>query len=196
MFGVTKAWADKYPNTHLALIKALMRAAQWLDASMANRKEAGRRSRTRSTWAPTRRHRQQHDRHLRVHAGRQARGARLQRVLPVLRQLSVLQRRDLVPHADAPLGPDREGKPDSWYLETAKKVYRPDIYLQAAKLLIDEGKISRQDVPWDSDGFKAPTKEFIDGVKYDGRKPNAYIDSLTIGLKGQQTIEGGNVVGK
>ena len=26
-----------------------------------------------------------------------------------------------------------ESKPDSWYHETAKKVYRPDVYLEAAK---------------------------------------------------------------
>jgi nitrate/nitrite transport system substrate-binding protein len=51
-------------------------------------------------------------------------------------------------------------------------------------------------VPWDSDGFKAPTKDFIDGLEYDARKPNAYIASLAIGLKGQQKIEGADVVGK
>ena len=48
-----------------------------------------------------------------------------------------------------------EGKPDSWYLETAKKVYRPDIYLQAAKLLLEEGKLRKEDVPWDTDGYQA-----------------------------------------
>ena len=37
---------------------------------------------------------------------------------------------------------------------------------------------------------------FIDGVEYDGRKPNAYIEKLTVGLKGQQKIEGGDVVGR
>jgi nitrate/nitrite transport system substrate-binding protein len=40
VFGVTKAWADKYPNTHIAVVKALIRAGKWLDASMANRIEA------------------------------------------------------------------------------------------------------------------------------------------------------------
>ena len=52
-------------------------------------------------------HRELDDRHVRVRARRQARGARLQRVLPLLRDLSVLLRRRLVPHADAPLGTDR-----------------------------------------------------------------------------------------
>ena len=46
-----------------------------------------------------------------------------------------------------------EAKPDAWYAETAKKVYRPDIYLKAAKLLVDEGKAKKEDFPWDSDGY-------------------------------------------
>lgn len=31
VFGVTQEWADKYPNTHLALIKALIESARWID---------------------------------------------------------------------------------------------------------------------------------------------------------------------
>ena len=33
-----------------------------------------------------------------------------------------------------------EAKPDAWYSDVAKKVYRPEIYLKAAKLLVAEGK--------------------------------------------------------
>jgi nitrate/nitrite transport system substrate-binding protein len=41
VFGVTKAWADKNPNTLLAITKAMIRASIWLDANNgANRKEA------------------------------------------------------------------------------------------------------------------------------------------------------------
>ena len=90
-----------------------------------------------------------------------------------------------------------EGKPDAWYHETAKKVYRPDVFVEAAKELVAEKKAKQADFPIStSDGFRAPTKEFIDGVEYDGRKPNAYIEKLALGLKGQQKIESGNVVGK
>jgi nitrate/nitrite transport system substrate-binding protein len=89
-----------------------------------------------------------------------------------------------------------EAKSDQWYHDTAKQVYRPDIYLQAAKLLVAEGKAKKEDFPWDADGFRAPTNEFIDGVEYDGRKPNAYIEKLAIGLKGSQKVAGGNVVAK
>ena len=57
-------------------------------------------------------------------------------------------------------------------------------------------KANAADFDFETDGFRAPTKDFIDGVEYDGRKPNAYIEKLTLGLKGQQKIEAGNVVGK
>jgi nitrate/nitrite transport system substrate-binding protein len=41
VFGVSKAWADKYPKTHVAVVKALIRAGMWLDANQdANRQEA------------------------------------------------------------------------------------------------------------------------------------------------------------
>jgi nitrate/nitrite transport system substrate-binding protein len=88
-----------------------------------------------------------------------------------------------------------EGKPDDWYATVAKSVYRPEIYLQAAKLLVAEGKAKEADFPWDTDGYRAPTAEFIDGIIYDGRKPNTYIDALPIGLKGQQKVDGSEVVG-
>jgi nitrate/nitrite transport system substrate-binding protein len=88
-----------------------------------------------------------------------------------------------------------EGKPDAWYAEVAKNVYRPEIYLKAAKLLVTEGKAKQADFPWDSDGYRAPTSDFIDGISYDGRKPNAYIDSLPIGLKGQQKMQANEVAG-
>jgi nitrate/nitrite transport system substrate-binding protein len=87
-----------------------------------------------------------------------------------------------------------EPKPDAWYGDVAKQVYRPDIYLQAAKLLVADGKARKEDFPWESDGYRAPTAEFIDGLSYDGRKPNAYIDSFRIGLKGAQRVQGAAVV--
>jgi pyruvate carboxylase len=70
-----------------------------------------------------------------------------------------------------------------------------EVYLEAARMLVDEGLAAEADFPWDSDGYRAPTADFIDGVSYDGRTPNAYIDSLGIGLKGGETIEGAEVAG-
>ena len=82
-------------------------------------------------------------------------------------------------------------------METAKSVYRPDIYLDAARLLVDEGLANEADFPWDTDGFKEPTPaaDIIDGIPYDGKAPNAYLESLPIGLKGQQIVVGNEVQG-
>jgi nitrate/nitrite transport system substrate-binding protein len=84
-----------------------------------------------------------------------------------------------------------EQKPDNWYVETAKKVYRPDIYAKAAKQLIAEGKMSKEDFP-DLDkesGFRQPQTEFIDNITYDGRKPNEYLAKFKIGLKNKDTVK-------
>ena len=88
-------------------------------------------------------------------------------------------------------------KDDSWYDEVAKSVYRPDIYLEAAQMLVDEGLVDKADFPWDTDGYREPTPagDIIDGIAYDGRQPNDYLDSLAIGLKGNQVVDGGEIVG-
>ena len=107
VFGVTRGWADKQPEHP-------RRRGQGADPRLhVARRQHGQphRGGEDAVQAELRRrrrggHRQQHDRHLRVREGRQAADARLQRLLPLLRDLPVLQRRDLVPDADAPLGPD------------------------------------------------------------------------------------------
>jgi nitrate/nitrite transport system substrate-binding protein len=83
-----------------------------------------------------------------------------------------------------------EAKPDSWYMETAKKVYRPDVYAAAAKELIAEGKMKATDFPnfAKESGFKPAQKDFIDGVVYDGKKPNDYINKMKIGLKNSDKL--------
>jgi nitrate/nitrite transport system substrate-binding protein len=86
-----------------------------------------------------------------------------------------------------------EAKPDAWFEETAKSVYRPDFYLQAAKMLVEEGKAKQEDFPWETDGYRAPTADFIDGVTYDGKQPNGYLEALAIGLKGTQRVDGVSV---
>ena len=66
-----------------------------------------------------------------------------------------------------------EHKDDAWYDETARSVYLPEIYLEAAELLVGEGYASADDFPMDTDGYRAPTDEFIDGIEWDGRAPNS-----------------------
>jgi len=198
IFGVTKAFADKNPRTHQALLKALIRAAIWLDEKNgANRKEAAQiLSRPEYVGAD-----------YRVIASSMTgtfeygRGDR--RPAP---DFNVFFRYNATHpyYSDAiwyltqmrRWGQIAEAKPDAWYLEVAKKAYRPDLYLEAAKALVAEKKANAADFDFASDSFRAPTKDFIDGIEFDGRKPNAYIDKMTLGLKGQQKIESGDVVGK
>ena len=197
VLGVTKAWADKNPNTHLAILKALLRASAWLDASPANRKEAAALiSQPQYVGADVRVISASMTGTFEYAGGEKLPTPdfnvfyRYNATYPFYSDavwyLTQMRRWGQIP----------EAKPDSWYFETAKKVYRPDLYLQAAKLLLEEGKLKKEDVPWDSDGYRPATKDFIDGIEFDGRKPNAYVDAHPIGLKGQQKIEGANVVGK
>ena len=198
IFAVTKAWAEKNPRTHVAVIKALIRAAIWLDEKNgANRKEAAQ-----------------------ILSRPEYVGADYRVIASSMTGTFEYGRGDKRPspdfnvffryHATYPFYSDAiwyltqmrrwgqipEAKPDAWYFEVAKKAYRPDVYTEAAKALIAEKKVNPADFDLASDGFRPATKEFIDGIEYDGRKPNAYIEKLTIGLKGQQKIENGDVVGK
>jgi nitrate/nitrite transport system substrate-binding protein len=75
-----------------------------------------------------------------------------------------------------------ESKPAGWYEETIKNIYRPDIWEKAAALLAEEGYLTKDEIP-ETDGYKAPTSDFIDGLTYDGKDPIGYINSFAIGNK-------------
>lgn len=198
VFGVTKAWADKYPNTHLAVLKALIRASMWLDAEHgANRKEAAQIvSRSEYVGAD-----------YRVIASSMTGSFEFDKgEVRKLPDFNVFFRyyATFPYYSDAVWyltqmrrwGQIAEARSDDWYRETAQKVYRPDIYNKAAQLLIAEGKAKKEDFPEGSDGYRPVTREFIDGIEYDGHQPNEYLAKFPIGLKGAQKIEGGSVVGK
>ncbi|NWG53592.1 MAG: ABC transporter substrate-binding protein [Hydrogenophilaceae bacterium] len=196
VFGVTKAFAEANPNTMLALTKALIRAAIWLDAdNNANRREA-----------------------VQILARPDYVGADAAVIANSMTGTFEYEPGDVrrVPdfnvffrhHATYPFYSDAiwyltqmrrwgqiaEHKPDAWYAETAQRVYLPRIYLQAARMLVDEGKANEADFPWETDGYRAPTSDFIDGVRYDGRAPNAYLASMRIGLKAGDRVASGRVV--
>jgi len=186
VFGVTKAWAEANPNTLRAVVKALIRAGMWLDADgNANRAEAAEiLSRPEYVGADA---------------------AVIANSMTGTFEYEKGDKREVADfnvffryHATYPYYADAvwyltqmrrwgqigETKPDAWYDEVARKVYRPDIYMAAAKELIAEGKATAADFPPDGeDGYGAPRGEFIDGKPFDPRKPNEYIDSLAIGLK-------------
>lgn len=75
-----------------------------------------------------------------------------------------------------------EAQSAEWYASKIKEVYKPEIWTKAAELLVKEGNLDQEDIPT-TDGYKAPTSEFIDGLTYDGKKPLEYLKSLKIGNK-------------
>jgi nitrate/nitrite transport system substrate-binding protein len=196
VFGITAEFARKNPNTVLALTKALIRAGMWLDENdNANRRKA-----------------------VQILSRPEYVGADPEVIANSMTGTFEYEKGDkrAVPdfnvffryfatypyYSDAVWyltqmrrwGQIPEAKPDAWYADIAKQVYRPDFYLAAAKLLVEEGKARKEDFPWGSDGYRATTSEFIDTLSFDGRKPNAYIESMTIGLKGNQRVDGAKVV--
>ncbi|MEM6547873.1 MAG: CmpA/NrtA family ABC transporter substrate-binding protein [Pseudomonadota bacterium] len=197
VFGITAEFAEKYPNTTLAITKALIRAAIWLDENNnANRPEA-----------------------VKMLSQPEYVGADYEVIANSMTGTFEFEKGDKrdIPdfnvffryYATYPYYSDAiwyltqmrrwgqisEAKPDSWYAEVAAKVYRPDIYMQAARMLVDEDLAPEDGFPWDTDGYKPATAEFIDGVTYDGRNPNVYLESFPIGLKGAQRVVGNDVEG-
>jgi len=189
VFGVTKAWAEENPNTYLAVIKALILAGKWLDETdengkLVNREEAAR-ILSRTDYV----------------------GADYDVIKNSMTGFFYFQKTDKreMPdfnvffkyHCTYPWYSDgvwfltqmrrwgqiTEAKPDKWYHDMAKEVYQPEIYKQAAKILVEEGLLEKKDVPWDTDGYKPPTSDFIDGVTYDGKKPLEYLKAHKIGHK-------------
>ena len=192
VFGVSKGWADENPNTHIRVVKAMIRAAKWLDENNnANRPEA-----------------------VEILSRSEYVGADYDVIANSMTGTFEYEKGDVrdVPdfnvffrhnatypyYSDAiwyltqmrRWGQISEQKSDNWYMDIAKKVYRPDIYAEAAKSLIEDGVMNASEFPdfATEDGFKAPQSDFIDGVVYDGRKPNEYIDSFEIGLKADQSL--------
>ena len=191
VFGVSAKWAKENPNTHKAVIKALIRAAKWLDENNdANRPEAVK-ILSRSEYVGA-----DYDVIANSMTGTFEYEKGDKRALP---DFNVFYRyyATYPYYSDAVWyltqmrrwGQITEEKPDSWYAEVARKVYRPDIYLAAAKELLEEGKISKEDIPWDSDGYRKPQTHFIDNITYDGKKPNEYLTKFPIGLKDNDTVD-------
>lgn len=196
VFGVSAEWAEENPNTHLAVVKALIRAAIWLDENNnANREEA-----------------------VEILSRSEYVGADAEVIAASMTGTFEYEKGDVreVPdfnvffrynatypyYSDAiwyltqmrRWGQIAETKPDSWYMETARKVYRPDVYLAAARMLVEEGHADEADFPWETDGFKPPQTEFIDGITFDGRYPNDYLAEFPIGLKdGEVVTDAGEV---
>jgi nitrate/nitrite transport system substrate-binding protein len=189
VFGVSKEWADANPQTYIAVTKALILAGQWLDKTDASGKFVNREEAAQILSRPD------------------YVGADYDIIKNSMTGFFLFQKSDkrAMPEFNVFFkkqctypwysdgiwfltqmrrwGQIVETKPKSWYLETAREVYKPDVYLKAAKLLLEDGLIEKEDVPWETDGFKVATSDFIDGKTYDGREPIKYINSFKIGNK-------------
>ena len=191
VFGMTARFVEDNPNTAVRVVKAMLRAAKWLDENdNANRREA-----------------------VEILARPNYVGADAAVIANSMTGTFEYEKGDKreVPdfnvffrynatypyYSDAiwyltqmrRWGQIAEAKSDDWYIETAKKVYRPDVYRKAAEALIADGEMEASDFPdFDSEtGFKPKQTGFIDGIDYDGSQPNAYLEQLSIGLKGDDT---------
>lgn len=190
VFGVTSQWNDKHPNTHLAVIKALIRAGKWLDATddsgkLINRQEAAK-----------------------ILSSKDYVGADEDVIDNSMTGTFVFQKTDVRPMPDFNVffkhyasyphysdciwfltqmrrwGQITESKPAAWYAEQAREIYKPAIYRTAAMMLVDQGLLDESEIPAASyDGYRAPTTEFIDGKSYDGKDPLGYIQGFEIGYK-------------
>lgn len=188
VFGMTQEWATANPKTTVAIVKALIRAGKWLDATdvdgnLVNRDEAAK-----------------------ILSRPEYVGADYEVIRNSMTGFFYFQKSDKrsMPdfnvffkyYASYPFYSDciwfltqmkrwgqlTEKYDKQWYFDTAEKIYKPEIYKEAAKLLVEEGFLAKDEVP-ETDGFKPPTTEFIDGKLYDGKDPVGYINSFEIGIK-------------
>ena len=192
VFGVSAQWAESHPNTHKAVVKALIRAGKWLDEENNKNRQEAARIISRPNYV----------------------GADYEVIANSMTGIFEYEKGDKREepdfnvffryHATYPYYSDAvwyltqmrrwgqisEEKPDSWYMEMAKKVFRPEVYAAAARELIAEGKMQAGDFPdFDKEsGFRAPSSDFIDGIRFDGRKPNDYLRQFSIGLKGDERL--------
>lgn len=196
VFGLREDFAEKYPATTAALLRAIIRAQQWLDADDgANRAEAVE-ILSRSNYV----------------------GADAEVIAASMTGQFTFEQDDTRPapgfniffdkfagypyYSDAiwyltqmrRWGQIAEDKSDDWYFQTASAVYRPDLYLAAAGQLMEDGVLAERDVP-ETDGFREPQTGFIDGITYNGRQPNTYLSRFSIGLQQGQRVTASGVSG-
>ncbi len=192
VFGLTKAFTEKYPNTTIRLTRALIRAAMWLDANNnGNRPEA-----------------------VKILSQPNYVGADYEVIANSMTGTFEYEKGDkrAVPdfnvffryHATYPYYSDAvwyltqmrrwgqisQDQSDAWYDQVAKQVYRPDIYRLAAESLIADKLATTDMFPnfEQESGYRQPQTHFIDGIVYDGTAPNDYLEKFTIGLKAGQTL--------
>jgi ABC-type nitrate/sulfonate/bicarbonate transport system substrate-binding protein len=188
VLGVTRSWAEQHPGTHRALIRALLRAAIWLDAP-EHREEAAQLI-TRPGFLDV--------------SPAVASCSLLGRYRPALGADPWLLPDFHVFHARAANFPWRSQA--LWYLtqmvrwghvaeeidlnDAAERVYRPDLYAEAAADLgiacptTDRKTEGGNPQAWTLDQATRPIEmgrdSFLDGGRFDPADAAAYVDSFPI----------------
>ncbi|NIB39997.1 ABC transporter substrate-binding protein [Pseudomaricurvus alkylphenolicus] len=192
VFGITAEFAKKYPNTTVRLTRALIRAAKWLDENNNSNRPEAVKILSQSNYVGA-----DYDVIANSMTGTFEYEKGDKREVP---DFNVFFRYNATyPYYSDAIwyltqmrrwGQISDDKSDEWYKELAAKVYRPDIYKAAAESLVDEGLIKAEEFPdfATEDGFRDPQTHFIDGIVYDGTKPNEYINKFAIGLKSGDKI--------
>lgn len=192
VFGITKEFSEKYPNTTIRLTRALIRAAMWLDEKDNANRPAAVKILSQSNYVGA-----DYDVIANSMTGTFEYEKGDKRAVP---DFNVFFRYNATyPYYSDAIwyltqmrrwGQISDSKPDSWYFDIAKKVYRPDIYMKAVESLIDEKIVNPKE--FDSlkgeDGFRDPQTHFIDNIVYNGKKPNEYLTKFSIGLKGDDKL--------
>jgi len=183
VFGVAEEWATKYPNTLNAVVKALIRAGQWLDESPANRKLACEMLANKNyigtnvevlaeSMLGTYQYQKGDRREAKSFNVFYQRFASFPFKSHAVWGLTQARRWGQIPI----------NRSDSWYFEIADQTFRTDIYRKAFGELLTDGKVKAEDLPAD-DYQSHPAEAFIDKIAFDPKKPNEYLKKFAIGLK-------------
>ncbi len=187
VLGTRREFAELHPHTVRAIVRAVIRAEQWLDVDKGANRPALARMLSRSEYV----------------------GADYNVLVGPLTGNYQYEKDDIRPvptlnvyyssfagypfYGDAiwyltqmrRWGQIATEQTDAWYDDIAKKVYRPDIYRDAANDLIASAHMKTTDLP-PADSYAAPPSQFIDGIVFDPAKPNAYLGMFAIGTAGQK----------
>lgn len=192
VFGITKQFSEKYPNTTIRLTRALIRAAMWLDEKNNINRPAAVKILSQSNYVGA-----DYDVIANSMTGTFEYEKGDKREVP---DFNVFFRYNATyPYFSDAIwyltqmrrwGQISDAKPDSWYFDIAKKVYRPDIYMKAVNSLIEEKMVDPKEFKSliGEDGFRDPQTHFIDGIVYNGKQPNDYLTKFAIGLKANDKI--------
>ena len=149
VFGMSKEFTEKYPNTTARVVKAMIRAAKWLDEENNKNRPAAVKILSQSNYVGA-----DYDVIANSMTGTFEYEKGDKREIP---DFNVFFRYNATyPYYSDAIwyltqmrrwGQISEPKSDEWYKETAASVYKPDIYAVAAKELIAEGLMKADEFP-------------------------------------------------